>query len=83
VQSVNLHEAQSQLARLVERAVAGEPFVITEAGKPLVLVSALPPTTHSKNPRLGFMAGQLRVPEDFDRMGGDEIVRLMGGEVSL
>ena len=30
--------------------------------------------------RLGFMAGQIAVPEDFDRLGSAEIERLFGGE---
>jgi hypothetical protein len=29
--------------------------------------------------RLGFMAGQMRMPEDFDRMGDAEIEQLFGG----
>jgi hypothetical protein len=29
--------------------------------------------------RLGFMAGQIAVPADFDRMGGQEIARLVRG----
>ena len=30
--------------------------------------------------RLGFMSGEIEVPDDFDRMGADEIERLFGGE---
>jgi hypothetical protein len=30
--------------------------------------------------RLGFMAGEIAVPDDFDRMGATEIERLFGGE---
>jgi hypothetical protein len=42
--------------------------VIAKAGKPLVKVEALdaPPEPQ----RLGFLAGEIAVPEDFDRMGG-------------
>jgi hypothetical protein len=29
--------------------------------------------------RLGFMSGQISVPDDFDRLGADEIERLFGG----
>jgi hypothetical protein len=29
--------------------------------------------------RLGFMAGQIAVPDDFDRLGEAEIERLFGG----
>ena len=37
----NIHEAKTQLSRLVDRAARGEAFVIAKAGKPLVKVSAL------------------------------------------
>jgi hypothetical protein len=29
--------------------------------------------------RLGFMAGQISVPDDFDRMGKEEIEQVFGG----
>ena len=29
--------------------------------------------------RLGFMAGQIKVPDDFDRMGGPEIEKMFEG----
>lgn len=29
--------------------------------------------------RLGFMAGQIKVPDDFDSMGGPEIEKMFGG----
>jgi hypothetical protein len=28
--------------------------------------------------RLGFLRGQIRVPDDFDRMGKDEILSMFG-----
>lgn len=78
--TVNIHEAKTNLSRLIEQAVQGEPFIIAKAGKPLVKVSRLdaPDTTRMK--RLGFMAGQIAVPDDFDRMGSEEIEQLFGGE---
>jgi PHD/YefM family antitoxin component YafN of YafNO toxin-antitoxin module len=30
--------------------------------------------------RLGFMAGEIAVPDDFDRMGAEEIERLFGAD---
>lgn len=39
--TVNIHEAKTQLSKLVDRAVKGESFVIAKAGKPLVKVSAV------------------------------------------
>lgn len=75
--TVNIHEAKTQLSRLIEQAVNGEPFVIAKAGKPLVKVARIDAPTEQR--RLGFMAGQIRVPEDFDRMGSNDIEQLFGG----
>lgn len=80
MQTVNIHEAKTHLSRLVEQAAKGEPFVIAKAGKPLVKVMALHAPEPGQQQRLGFMAGQITVPEDFDRMGSAEIERLFGGE---
>ncbi len=75
---VNIHEAKSHLSRLIDRASKGEPFIIAKAGKPMVKVVALETPEAGQVRRLGFMAGQIAVPDDFDRMGGVEIERLFG-----
>ncbi|MEA2568878.1 MAG: hypothetical protein QOI24_879 [Acidobacteriota bacterium] len=74
--TVNIHEAKTQLSRLINRAARGEGFVIAKAGKPLVRVTAIdaPP----KPQRLGFLKGEIEVPDDFDRMGENEIAALFG-----
>ena len=78
MRTVNIHEAKTHLSRLIELAAKGEPFIIAKAGKPLVKVTAVEAT--AGNPRrVGFMAGQIAVPDDFDLMGSAEIVRLFGG----
>lgn len=74
--TVNIHEAKTQLSRLVERAARGEAFVIARAGKPLVKVSAVDAPVAPK--RLGFLKGEIEVPDDFDRMGEREIAALFG-----
>jgi antitoxin (DNA-binding transcriptional repressor) of toxin-antitoxin stability system len=63
----------------VDEASKGESFVIAKAGKPIVKVIALNAPTGSEMRRLGFMAGQISVPDDFDRMGSEEIERMFGG----
>ena len=73
---VNIHEAKTQLSRLVERAARGEAFVIAKAGKPLVKVSAVEAPTQPQ--RLGFLKGEIEVPRDFDRMGESEVPALFG-----
>jgi prevent-host-death family protein len=76
---VNIHQAKTHLSKLVEGASKGESFIIAKAGKPVVKVTALSAPTGAQVRRLGFMAGQISVPEDFDRMGKEEIERLFGG----
>lgn len=78
MKSVNIHEAKTHLSRLVDAAASGEPFVICKAGKPLVKVVPLDAPGPGEMRRLGFMEGEFTVPEDFDRMGADEIERLFG-----
>ena len=77
---VNIHEAKTHLSRLIERAAKGEPFIIAKAGKPLVKVTALETPAAGQARRLGFMAGQIVVPDDFDRMGSVEIEELFRGD---
>jgi prevent-host-death family protein len=76
--TVNIHEAKTHLSRLVDRAARGEPFIIAKAGKPIVKVVAMETTEASRVRRLGFMAGLIVVPDDFDPMGAAEIERLFG-----
>ncbi len=61
--SVGVHEAKTQLSRLLERVSSGEEITITNRGQEVArLVPA--PGRHSR--RLGTDAGRLEVPEDFD-----------------
>ena len=73
MRSVNIHEAKTQLSRLVEAAARGESFIIARAGKPMVKVVAIDAPAADARRRLGFLAGRYLVPDDFDRMGGAEI----------
>ncbi len=76
--SVNIYQAKTELSKLVEAAAAGETIVIAKAGRPmakLTRVNAAPAPQ-----RLGFLVGQSLVPDDFDRMGGDEVSALFNGQ---
>ncbi|MDW5417454.1 type II toxin-antitoxin system prevent-host-death family antitoxin [Iodobacter sp. CM08] len=75
--TINMHEAKTNLSKLVDQAKMSGGFIIAKAGKPLVKVTPLdaPPTMQ----RLGFMSGQFLVPDDFDTMAAKEIELLFGG----
>ena len=74
--AINIHEAKTHLSKLVDQAAKGKPFVIAKAGKPLVKVTALDAPATPK--RLGFLAGEIEVPDDFDSMGTEAIAKLFG-----
>ncbi len=80
MRTVNMHEAKTHLSRLVAAAAAGEPFVIARAGKPLVKVIAVDAPAAGTERRLGFMEGQVAIPEDFDRVRAAEIEAMFSGD---
>ena len=73
MQTINMHDAKTQLSRLVELAVQGEDFIIAKAGKPLVKVTRIDTGAPKLKRKTGFMLGQMSVPDDFDVMGQAEI----------
>jgi prevent-host-death family protein len=79
MRTINIHEAKTQLSRLVDEASKGEPFIIAKAGKPLVKVTALDAPSATQIRRVGFLLGQIDVPDDFDTMGREETERLFTG----
>ncbi len=80
MKTVNMHEAKTHLSKLVDAAVAGEPFIIAKAGKPMVKVE---PITEApkKLRRLGFMpGGPHHVPDElFSPAADKEIEELFYG----
>lgn len=80
MRTVNIHEAKTHLSKLVDQAAKGEPFVIAKAGKPLVKVVPLGAPEAGQLRRLGFLTGQVEVPEDFDQMGSSEVEKLFDGD---
>jgi len=81
MQTYNIHDAKTQLSRLVEQAARGESFVIAKAGKPMVKVMALNAPDPASVQRFGFMAGQIKCPADFNTMDANGIEGLFEGAV--
>jgi prevent-host-death family protein len=70
---VNMHQAKTQLSRLVELASEGEEIVIAKAGKPLV---RLVPYRHEGKPRKpGLLRGKIRIHKDFDAPLPEDVLR--------
>lgn len=85
MRSVNMHEAKTQLSKLVDQAANGQPFVIAKAGKPMVKVVPLEPAEVQPIKRWGFLAdrfasGEFVVPEDFKGFMREEIEQMFYGD---
>jgi prevent-host-death family protein len=61
--TVNIHDAKTQLSKLIAMAVNGEPFIIAKAGKPMVKVEAVTEASNSPKSRLGGLRGQMFIGE--------------------
>lgn len=60
---VNIHEAKTQLSKLIELAASGEEVIIARAGKPVARLTAIEPVQRGR--QFGAMKGQVRVDEAF------------------
>lgn len=80
MKSVNIHEAKTQLSKLVDQAAQGESFIIAKAGKPMVKVVALDAPSGTKIRRRGFMKGEIKIPDNFDRVYEKEIEEMFYGK---
>jgi prevent-host-death family protein len=68
---VNVHEAKTQLSKLLQRVIAGEEVIIARAGLP---VAKLVPIEKPAKRLLGLDKGLFEVPADFDAPMPDEVL---------
>ncbi len=68
---VNIHEAKTQLSRLLRRVSAGEEIVIPRGGRP---VARLVPIDRPPSRQFGRDRGVFAVPEDFDAAMPDSVL---------
>ena len=78
--TVNIHQAKTQLSRLIERVCAGEEIIIARGGKP---VARLAPLVRSAKPRTpGLLKGKIWVAKDFNAPLPDDLLDLFEGKSS-
>lgn len=61
--TVNIHEAKTQLSRLIERVRLGEEVVIAKAGRPVARL--VPESRRSKARQLGTGKGEIVIHDSF------------------
>ena len=80
---VEIHAARTHLSRLLKRVEQGETIIITRDGKPVAKLEPLAPEDAARvaqKRRIGFLKGQMTIPDDFNEMGRQEIERLFNGD---
>ena len=77
MKQVNIHQAKTDLSKLVERAEAGEEIVIARAGKPAAKLISLNKARARR--RLGLLDGKFKIPDDFNAPLPEAVIRLFEG----
>ena len=61
---VNIHEAKTNLSKLIQKVIDGDEVIIAKGNKPLVKLIQL--DTPKPERKLGTAAGLIKISDDFD-----------------
>lgn len=78
METVNIHQAKTNLSRLLSRVELGEEIVISNRGVPVAKLVPFRPSSNRRN-SLGQDRGRFVVPEDFDAPLPEEILAAFEG----
>jgi prevent-host-death family protein len=73
----NIHEAKTNLSRIVDDVAAGAEVVIAKAGKPMARLVPIEISVKSK--KLGLLKGKIKVADDFNAPLDDDTLGLFEG----
>lgn len=78
--TINIHDAKTQLSKLLQRVMAGEEIIIAKAGKP---VARLVPFTQKPMERVpGSAKGKIWIAPDFQAPLPDDILDAFEGKTN-
>ena len=75
---VNIHEAKTQLSRLLRKVAEGEDVTISRAGVPVARLVRVEKKPLKKRP-MGMDRGKIWIAEDFDAPLPDELLKQFYG----
>ncbi len=75
----SLYDAKTHLSKLVDRAAAGEEFIITKNGVPMARLVPVEKTKGKRVPGLG--KGKIWISDDFDDPLPDDLLDLFYGPI--
>lgn len=64
MQIINIHQAKTNLSKLIEKALVGEDVIIAKAGKPVAKLTAYKEPLKPR--KLGLLKGKIKVPDNFN-----------------
>lgn len=74
---VNVHDAKTNLSRIVEEVANGAEVVIAKAGKPMAKLVPIKTAVPVRKP--GFLKGKIRIADDFDAPLPPEVLAAFEG----
>ena len=78
MKQINIHQAKTQLSRLIERVAGGEEIIITKSGNPIARLVPYVPKGAVRRP--GAMRGKIRIKRNFDEPLPKEILASFEGK---
>lgn len=78
MKQVNIHEAKTNLSRLVDEVGEGNVIVLAKAGKPVAKL--VPIGAERKARRPGFMKGKIKIAKDFDAPLPEDVLDAFEGK---
>jgi len=77
MKTVNVHQAKTQLSRLLRAVATGEEIIIANRGVPVAVLS--PAGKEKPKRKLGDMAGKIWIADDFDAPLSGDLLALFEG----
>jgi len=77
MQLVNIHNAKTNLSKLIEKVLAGEDVTLAKAGKPVAKIVAYKEKVKPR--KSGLLKGKIWIPDDFNEED-KEINKMFYGE---
>ena len=64
MQIANIHQAKTNLSKLIEMVLLGQEVIIAKAGKPVAKLVSYKPKMKERIP--GLLKGKITIPDNFD-----------------
>jgi prevent-host-death family protein len=75
--TVNIHEAQTCLSKLLEEVSKGKEVVIVKSGLPIAKLTSISSPRPIRKP--GFLKGKIKIAENFDAHLTDNLLNVIEG----